>query len=141
MIKPSYRRFNKEVVADLTEKFLNGDLFTLDEIAENHLGRGETAFARIMNKRRVEGWINTIKTHLRKDGDALACDDTNEDGKGVFGIVEKEAQARYAMNRYYVLVKGVVQGATNLQQSVRSKGLLRGKTTMEALSLPKVKEK
>ncbi len=140
MKRPSYRKFNKEVVADLTEKFQNGYLMTLDEIAENYLGRGETAFARIMNKRRVTGWINTIKIHLRLDGDALACVDSDEDGKGVFGIVENESQARYAMNRYYVLVKGVVQGATNLQKSVRSKGLLRGKTTTETLSLPKIKE-
>jgi hypothetical protein len=140
MKKMSYRTFNKAIVADLTEKFLNGDLFTLDQIAENYLGRGETAFIRIMNKRRVVGFIKTIKSHLKKDGDIVACVDTNEDGKGVFGIVNREAQARYAMSRYYVITKGILAGAMALQQNVRAKGLLRGKTTTEILSLPKIKE-
>lgn len=139
MKNPSYRRFNKGVSAALVERFLNGEKLSLIEIAEEYLGPQNTTLARIMSNRRARCWVDTAKSRLQRENEVLACIDETPSGKGIFGIVDTAGHARYSMNRYYILTKGMVRGAMNLRRSVQSKGLLPGKTTLERLSLPKVK--
>lgn len=139
MKRPSYGKFNKEIVDKIEKRLYNGERFTIDELVKDFLGESTGQLAKILNRKRAEAWISNLKTRAAIAGDFVCVVDEDSDGKKLFGMVSTERQARYAMHQYYALTKGIVRSAVRLHQDVKGRGLLKGQVTNEALYLPKVK--
>ncbi len=139
MKAPSYRSFNKEIVNKIEERLYDGERFTIDDLVKDYLGESTSKLVKILNRKRAEQWMKSLKGRVASQGDFLCVVDEEADGKRLFGMVNTERQARFAMHQYYTLTKGIVKSAVRLHQDVKGRGFLKGQVTNETLILPKVK--
>jgi hypothetical protein len=139
MKMPSYKKFNKEIVDKIEKRLYDGEHFTIDDLMKDYLGEPEGQLAKILNRKRAEAWMDNLKTRAALQGDFVCVVDVDEDGKKLFGLVNTEPQARFAMHQYYSLTKGIVRSAMHLNQDIKGRGFLKGQVTNETLMLPKVK--
>lgn len=109
---------------------------SVDEIIEEYISpKNPYSFlqARIM----VRGLMRSMKRYFRFN---FGLWFGNLDNSGHYGLIETEAEARYAMMRYYRFVKGTIENAGILAQDAGNKGLLPAGMVRERLLVARIEE-
>jgi hypothetical protein len=105
---------------DLRERFVNGDKKTVRELVEDYFAP-KTPYAYLVAEKIMRSLLRGIKTWFRKNHGLWFG---NLDDNGNYGLIDTEAEARFAMIRYFRFVRGTVMGAHVLTENARAKGLL-----------------
>jgi len=114
------RKQSKELVADLRDRFVDGEKLSIDDVVKDYFNP-KSPYAYLVVKNKVKAWMQLVKRHFKIHQGLWFG---NIDDEGHYGVVTTEEEARYALIRYYRYVKGTVAGASLLVSDAGNKGLL-----------------
>lgn len=125
------REKTKAILAELEERFLDGERMTIDTVIEEHF-KTENRLSYLTAKGAVLGWMNNMKRRMTIDHDLWfgIVNDSQE-----YGIALNEAEYMYVLIRYYMRIKGNLKRAVQVRGEALGKGLLAN-TEMKLIELP-----
>ena len=117
-------------------RFEDMEKLTLDEIVQEYI-EPKNPYIYLQARLTVRSMLYSIKRWFRVNHGLWFG---NLDNEGHFGLVETEAEARFALMRYYRLVKGNIFNAGILVTDAGNKGLLPSGMIQERLLVARIGE-